>query len=82
MYFELSEKYKLHSKDTGSVEYQIILLAEEIAQEKTHLAQNKKDIPAKRAMLKKIARQRRLYRYLARKKPEVRQELERDLKKV
>ncbi|CAG8523337.1 25131_t:CDS:2 [Cetraspora pellucida] len=64
---ELLEKYRQHGQDTGSTEYQLILLREQIAKEKKHLVQNKKDVPAKRALLKKIARQKKYFSYL--KKP-------------
>ena len=50
---ELIKKYQFHEKDTGSTTFQIILLSEEIEKEKSHLAKNKKDIPSKRALLKK-----------------------------
>ncbi|CAI2184154.1 14350_t:CDS:1, partial [Funneliformis geosporum] len=35
---ELSEKYCLHHKDTGSAIFQIILLSEEIEKIKSHLS--------------------------------------------
>lgn len=77
---ELTEKYRLHQKDTGSAAFQIILLSEEIEKIKSHLfttneGKNKKDVPAKRALLKKIALRRRFYRYLVKNNPEIWQKL-------
>ncbi|WNE40051.1 MAG: 30S ribosomal protein S15 [Mycoplasmataceae bacterium] len=56
--------YQLHQKDTGSTALQIVSLRKEIDREKLHLESNKKDIPAKRALLKKIAQERRFLAYL------------------
>ncbi|CAG8483218.1 23587_t:CDS:2 [Gigaspora margarita] len=68
---ELLEKYRQHAQNTGSTEYQLILLREQIAKEKNHLANNRKDIPAKRALLKKIARQKKYFSYLKKRSPQV-----------
>ncbi|CAJ0747983.1 17042_t:CDS:2 [Entrophospora sp. SA101] len=79
---EIIKKYQLHEKDTGSTTFQIILLSEEIEKEKSHLAKNKKDIPTKRALLKKIARRKRFYQYLVRNNPEVFQKLRSEPKEL
>ncbi len=55
---------KRHDKDTGSPEFQISLLTEEIALLQSHLEKHKKDYDAKRSILKKVARRRTLLRYL------------------
>lgn len=77
---ELTKKYRLHEKDTGSTIVQIILLTEEIKKQKLHLSKNKKDVPTKRSLLKKIAQRKRFYQYLDKNNPSVWQELEKDLK--
>ena len=77
---ELIKKYQFHEKDTGSTTFQIILLSEEIEKEKSHLAKNKKDIPSKRALLKKIAHRRRFYQYLGKHNPEILQKLRNESK--
>jgi len=77
---ELTKKYRLHEKDTGSTTVQIILLTEEIEKQKIHLAKNKKDVPAKRSLLKKIAQKKKFYQYLHKNNSLVWQELEKDLK--
>src|SRR5688572_30196003 len=82
---ELIKKYQLHEKDTGSTAVQIILLSEEIEELKFHLStknegKNKKDIPAKRSLLKKIAGRKTFYQYLVRNNPEVFQKLRKEPK--
>ena len=62
------ESFKLHDTDTGSVEVQIWLLTEEIAELQAHLAAHKKDFDAKRSLLKKVARRRSFLKYLKSKK--------------
>lgn len=63
-----SESFKLHDKDTGSVEVQVWLLTEEITELQAHLAAHKKDFDAKRSLLKKVARRRAFLKYLKSKK--------------
>ena len=60
--------FKLHDTDTGSVEVQIWLLTDEIAELQGHLALHKKDFDAKRSLLKKVARRRAFLKYLKTKK--------------
>ncbi len=62
------ESFKLHDNDTGSVEVQIWLLTDEIAELQAHLALHKKDFDAKRSLLKKVARRRAFLKYLKSKK--------------
>jgi len=51
-------------KDTWSPEAQIERLTEEITALQDHVAKNKKDYDAKRALLQKVAKRRRFLRYL------------------
>jgi len=59
--------FKRHEKDTGSPEFQISLLSDEINVLQTHLWEHKKDFDAKRSILKKVAKRRSLLRYLKEK---------------
>ena len=51
-------------KDTWSPEAQIERLTQEITALQGHVALNKKDFDAKRALLQKVAKRRRFLRYL------------------
>lgn len=51
-------------KDTWSPEAQIDRLTQDIQVLQDHVAKNKKDFDAKRALLQKVARRRRFLRYL------------------
>ncbi|MDD3262804.1 MAG: 30S ribosomal protein S15 [Candidatus Absconditabacteria bacterium] len=62
---------KRHEKDTGSPEFQISLLSDEIVVLQTHLEKNKKDFDAKRSILKKVAKRRTLLKYLKAKNLDV-----------
>ena len=71
----VKKNYQHHEKDTGSTAFQLIALREEINKEKFHLERNKKDIPAKRALLKKIAKEKRFFQYLKRRNPDIYEKL-------
>ena len=60
----LITKYSQAKGDTGSPEIQVALLSKEIEKLQGHLGDNKHDSPAKRGLLSKIAKRRRLLRYL------------------
>ena len=59
--------FKRHDKDTGSPEFQIALLSDEIKLLQGHLEMHKKDFDAKRSILRKVAKRRTLLRYLKEK---------------
>jgi len=61
---EFIAPFKKHEKDNGSVEVQIAILTWEIERLKEHLAENHKDIDPKRALLKKVAKRKKLISYL------------------
>ena len=61
--------------DTGSPEVQVALLSAEISKLQEHLKTHKKDVPAKRGLLSRIAKRRRLLRYLKERNPERYQKL-------
>ncbi|MBP9817718.1 30S ribosomal protein S15 [Candidatus Shapirobacteria bacterium] len=62
---DVIKKYSQAKGDTGSPEIQVALLSEEIKKLQGHLGDNKHDSPAKRGLLAKIAKRRRLLRYLS-----------------
>jgi len=64
------EKYSQAKGDTGSPEIQIAILSKELEKLQGHLNENKHDSPAKRGLLSKIAKRRRLLRYLQSHNPE------------
>ena len=76
----IKTNYQLHQKDTGSTALQIISLRKEINKEKFHLENNKKDIPARRALLKKISKERRFLKYLKKNNLNIYEQLKKDLK--
>ncbi|MBU1088757.1 30S ribosomal protein S15 [Patescibacteria group bacterium] len=61
---EIIVKFAQVKGDTGSPEIQIALLSFEIEKLQKHLGENKHDYPGKRGLLTKIAKRRRLLRYL------------------
>jgi len=61
---EIVKKFAQRKVDTGSPEIQIALLSAEIGKLKKHLNDHKHDTAAKRGLLTKIAKRRRLLRYL------------------
>lgn len=61
---EFITPFKKHDKDNGSVEVQIATLSWEIENLKEHLSENHKDIDPKRALLKKVAKRKKLVAYL------------------
>jgi small subunit ribosomal protein S15 len=64
------EKFAQAKGDTGSPEVQIAILTKEVEKLQGHLTENKHDSPAKRGILTKIAKRRRLLRYLSIHNPE------------
>lgn len=61
----LIDKFAQATGDTGSPEIQVAILSKEIEKLQGHLGGNKHDSPAKRGLLSKIAKRRRLLRYLS-----------------
>lgn len=64
------EKFAQDKGDTGSPEVQIAILTKEIEKLQGHLTENKHDSPAKRGILTKISKRRRLLRYISVHSPE------------
>ena len=67
---ELITKFAQAKDDTGSPEIQVAILSKEIEKLQSHLTENKHDSPAKRGILSKLAKRRRLLRYLSSHNPE------------
>ena len=67
---DIITKFAQAKGDTGSPEIQIAILSKEIEKLQGHLTENKHDSPAKRGILTKIAKRRRLLRYLSIHNPE------------
>lgn len=62
---DIITKFSQAKGDTGSPEIQVAILSKEIDKLQGHLGDNKHDSPAKRGLLTKIAKRRRLLRYLS-----------------
>ena len=58
------EKFSTEKGDTGSPEVQVGLLSFEIDNLTSHIEVNKHDHPSKRALINKLAKRRRLLKYL------------------
>ncbi len=64
---EIKGEYRLHDKDTGSVEVQVALLSKRISELTEHLRENRKDHSSRRGLIIMVSRRRRLLDYLAKK---------------
>jgi small subunit ribosomal protein S15 len=67
-YNELKSKIKLHAKDVGSVEVQVIDLTDKIAVLSEHVKTHQKDFSSKFGLLRLVNRRRRCLEYLKSKK--------------
>jgi len=67
---EIIEKIKLHDNDSGSVDIQIATLSNHIKILTDHLNIHQKDVHAKRGLMNKVNRRKRLLKYLKQKKNE------------
>lgn len=56
--------YQRHEGDTGSPEYQVYTMTQQILHLQGHLKANHKDYDAKRSLLKLVARRRQHMKYL------------------
>lgn len=61
---KLITKFRTHDKDTGSPQVQVGVLTKEINEITKHLKEHKKDNSARRGLLAKVARRRKLLTYL------------------
>jgi small subunit ribosomal protein S15 len=72
---EIFSKYQLHDKDTGSVEVQIALLTQRIADLNEHLSVHKKDKHSRRGLLLMVGQRRKFLAYLQSKNYDKYQEI-------
>lgn len=61
---ELTKKFQLHEKDTGSADVQIAILTERIAELTEHLKKSPKDHASRLSLLKLVGKRRSLLDYL------------------
>ena len=61
---EITKKFQLHEKDTGSADVQIAILTERIAELTEHLKLSPKDHSSRLALLKLVGQRRKLLDYL------------------
>jgi small subunit ribosomal protein S15 len=61
---EITKKFQLHEKDTGSADVQIAILTERITELNDHLRKSPKDHASRLSMLKLVGQRRKLLDYL------------------
>lgn len=61
---EITKKFQLHEKDTGSADVQIAILSERIAEINEHLKRESKDIVSRLTLMKLVGQRRKLLDYL------------------
>lgn len=61
---EITKKFQLHEKDTGSADVQIAILTERITELTEHLKMAPKDHSSRLALLKLVGQRRKLLDYL------------------
>ncbi len=66
---EIKQDYKLHEKDTGSVEVQVALLSQRIKELTEHLQNHIKDHSSRRGLIGMVGQRRRLLDYLNDRSP-------------
>ena len=64
---KIIDNFKIHGRDTGSMEVQIALLTERVNVLSGHFKQHKKDFHSRRGLLTLVGRRRRLLNYLKKK---------------
>ncbi len=72
---EIREEYQRGDRDTGSVEVQVALLTNHIAELTEHLKTHKKDHSSRRGLLTMVNKRRKLLNYLTKKDASRYQEL-------
>lgn len=61
---EITKKFQLHEKDTGSADVQVAVLTERINEMREQLENHSKDHASRLAMMKLVGRRRKLLNYL------------------
>lgn len=67
---QITKKFQVHEKDTGSSDVQIALLTERINDVTEHLKKHRKDHHSRRGLLRLVGRRRTLLDCLSEKDPE------------
>ena len=62
---DITKKFQIHQKDTGSADVQIALLTARITELTEHLQSHVKDHHSRRGLLKMVGQRRRLLDYLS-----------------
>jgi small subunit ribosomal protein S15 len=75
----IMKEFGKHENDTGSIEVQIGILTKEIKELTEHLKKHKHDFSSRRGLLRKVAKRRKLLRYLQQTDPSA---YEKILKKI
>ena len=76
---EVKNEYRLHEKDTGSVEVQVALLTSRIRELTEHLKTHTKDHSSRRGLIMMVNKRRKLLNYVQKKDEERYKELIRKL---
>jgi len=63
----VKQEYRLHDRDTGSVELQVALLSQRIKHLTEHLHSHVKDHSSRRGLIVMVSQRRRLLDYLGKK---------------
>ena len=61
---EIISKFGKNEKDSGSIEVQVAMLSQKIAELTEHLKTNAKDFQAKRGLLMMVGRRKRMLTYI------------------
>jgi len=69
------ERFRVHSKDTGSPQVQVALLSERISYLTEHFRLHRKDHASRRGLVNMVGRRKRLLEYLKRRNPEAYKQL-------
>lgn len=72
---EITKKFGVHERDTGSPQAQIALLTERLNYLTEHFKHHKQDHHSRRGLMKLVGRRRRLLNYLQRKDPKAYKEV-------
>lgn len=64
---KIIDRFKTHTRDTGSAEVQVAVLTERINVLGEHFKTHKKDFSSRRGLLSLVGRRRRLLNYLKKK---------------
>ena len=62
----VQDQLKKHAQDTGSSQFQIGLLTQDITRLTSHVNENKKDYSSRRSLVKKVASRKKFLKYLKR----------------